>query len=597
VPETDVVDRTATAAAYGLALPDALLAAERAHGGLPALTVVDYGQLRDGVAHTLTYRELDMRSRALAVELQERCGSRTDCRAVILCPHGIDYAVAFLGCLYAGVTGVPLYAPEPLGSDDRLRNVLLDSEPDWVLTTSAACEAVVLALSEKLRFAVRGVMCVDTVPAHRAAQWSRPDIDESSIAYLQYTSGSTGAPSGVCVTYRNLAAAAYQLKHDAPWLEPGTVAVNWVPYFHDLGLVGGLVMPLSVGAHAVHLSPTAFVQEPYRWLELISRYRAAWTATPNFGLDLCVRRSTPQQRAGLDLRSLRAVLNGSEPVRDGSWTAFAAAFARCGLNPYAHSPGYGLAEATLGVTNAIDDDAPHVARDFDRDALARGQAMARERVDDPSVRLVSCGVPLVDVHLSIVDPDTRVALPDGQVGEVWVRGPAVAAGYWRQPARTEKVFGGRLRAATGPEAEERWLCTGDLGFVYDGLLYITGRRKEVLIVAGRNHYPADLEMTAERAHPGIRPGGVAAFTTPAPHDRPDGEERVVVVVEVRARENRDDVVSRVRAEVAERHGCPVNDVVLVRPGAIPRTTSRKVRRGACRDLYMRGALRRLVDSR
>lgn len=552
-------------------------------GDAAAVTFVDHTSSRRGRVHALTYAELDLRARALAAELASRC--TPDGRVAIMCPHDPTYIVAFLGCLYAGVVAVPLYAPEAVRANDRLRHVLLDSTPEWILTSSASRDAVVSAQRTELRAPIRGIICVDDVPDASAARYQPPEVALADVAYLQYTSGSTSEPSGVRVTHGNIAAAARQFELGAPWLSRDTALVSWVPYFHDLGLITGVVVPLSAGAHGVHLSPTAFIQEPYRWLALISQYRAACTASPNFGLDLCTRRVTAEQRETLDLSHLRVLLNGSEPVRSASWDSFISAFGPCGLRPEVHSPGYGLAEATLGVTNFLDDDAPHLVLDLDRAALSAGRVALAEPGLPSTTRLVSCGTPLDGVDIRIVDPEAATELAAGLVGEVWVAGPNVADGYWQQPERTERVFGARLRGPDGQPDGGRWLRTGDLGFTHDDQYYIAARRKEVVIIAGRNHYPADLEATAQAAHPGIRPNGIAAFGVTG-----NGEEKLVLVVEVSAGTDRDQIAAAVRYVVSDVHGCYPHDVALVRPGAIPRTTSRKVQRGACRDRYLAGDL-------
>lgn len=555
-------------------------------GSRPAVTFVDYAADRSGVARPMSYAELDRRARAVAVRLRRSCPPGT--RVALLCPHDATYLVAFLGCLYAGVIAVPLYAPETLRTNERLRAALRDSRPELVLTATAAREAVATAQRREFALPIRGLLCVDEVPTGLAGEWTRPGYGPDDVAYLQYTSGSTGTPSGVRVTHRNLLAVAGQTRDGTVAFTPESVLVGWVPFFHDLGLITGVVMPLAAGAHAVHLAPVAFIQEPFRWLDLISRYRASWTATPNFGLELSTRRVGDDQRSTLDLASLRVLLNGSEQVRPESWDAFLDRFAPCGLRAQAHSPGYGLAEATLGVTNCTDDDNLHPVGDFDRRALADGQ-VRRAPADLPAadrVRLVSCGRPFTGVRLAIVDPATRVRQPADRVGEVWVQGPNVAAGYWGQPERSAEVFGARLHDAPddGP-----WLRTGDIGFLDDGQLYLAGRLKELIIIAGRNHYPADLEATAHRAHPAVRPDGVAAFGVEV-----DGEERLVVVAEVRGDDGLADVPVAIRRAIAERDGIAVHEVVCVRPGSVPRTTSRKVRRGECRRSYLDGGLARLA---
>ncbi|TDB91907.1 fatty acyl-AMP ligase [Actinomadura sp. KC216] len=547
----------------------------------PAFTFVEFAGGRRSEAAALTFGELDLRARAVAAELQALTVPGD--RVALLLPQDASYVVAFFGCLYAGVLAVPLFPPDGR-QGDRLRSVLADCGPRYVLSTVAGRGTVDAFLDEFPDHTVQQVIPVDEIPAGVAEQWRAPEVALDQVAYLQYTSGSTSRPAGVRVTHRNIVTACWQTRSRGEFSGHGVV-VSWLPFFHDLGLVVGLLMPASVGAHAVHLTAWAFVQDPRRWLDVITRYRGTYTAAPNFALDLCVRRVTGDRREGLDLSSLKDLLSGGEQVRPASMAEFEAAFAGCGLPEHTQAAGYGLAEATLGVTSSTPVKGRIIGH-FDRAALGRGHALTADPSAADCLPLTSCGTPLPDVELRIVDPDGHQALPPGRVGEVWVRGPNVADGYWARPDRDAEVFGARLADGTGP-----WLRTGDLGFQRDGELFITGRRKDLIIVDGRNHYPDDIEATIMESPAATALGRAAAFAVDSGDD-----ESLVVVAEVHPAKARagaltvESIERAVRERVAAHHGLATGTVVLTRPGAIPRTSSGKVRRGSCRDLFLSGGL-------
>lgn len=545
-----------------------------------ALTFVDHSTDRSGVTTELTYGSLDARARAVASALVRHCAPGD--RAAILCPHTADYVAALLGCLYSGVIAVPLYAPEAFRTDDRLRLVMADCAAAVVLTTSPHAPSVRGLMAQAPGTAERpAVLCVDTLPRspHRRvvlAETDRPD----DIAYLQYTSGSTRDPAGVQVTHRNLAVGAEQLRAGLT-IGPDARIAGWLPFFHDMGLLLMLAVPLISGTPAVLMSPFSFVQRPARWLDAISRHRATHTVSPNFGLDLCVDRIPQRATHGLDLSSLRVLVNGSEPVRADSLDRFSAAFAPFGFRPETHSPGYGLAEATLAVT--LSGPAEPAVLLLDRSELAqdRVRVLADGRPD--GYRVVSCGTP-AGQEVRIVDPGTGETAAAERPGEVWVRGANVCAGYWRRPERTAEVF-----AAGDPaDPDGFWLRTGDLGFLRDGELYLTGRLKDLIIVDGRNHHPSDLEQTAQEASSAVRRGHVAAFSTGSPDA---GAERAVIVAELERRCTRaelETVRAAIRTAVVAGHSLSPQDVVLVRRGALSKTTSGKIRRAHCRDRYLTG---------
>jgi acyl-CoA synthetase (AMP-forming)/AMP-acid ligase II/acyl carrier protein len=559
-------------------LPQALRRHSVRQGDRPALTFVSYERDPDGTATTLTYGEVNRRAREVAAALREYCGPGDV--AAVLCTPGVDYVMAFLGCLYAGVPAVPLFAPDGYRDNSRLAGLLAGAAPACLLTTASAAGGV------RRLAAGTPVLAVDQ-PASGSVAGSEPSVGAGSVAYLQFTSGSTASPRGVAVTHANLAhtvahcRAAYELP-------PETVAVSWLPYFHDLGLAAGVTVPLFLGVPVVALSPYAFVQRPARWLRLVDRYRATFTATPNFGLDLCAERARVEDLAGVELSCLRVLLVGGEPVRQASLVRFAGAFGRLGFRPAAFTPSYGLAEATVLVSASAVGAAPTVLR-CDRAALGEGLVRAATS-DSDAVSVVSAGAP-AGAEIAIVDPDTCLPLPPGRVGEVWVRGPTVAAGYLDRPEQTGAVFHGRLSAGRGA-GEADWLRTGDLGFLHEGELFAVGRRKDVIVIDGRNHHPADIEVTVEAVDAALRTGHVAAFGVDV-----DGVERLVVLAEIEPRAARagaldeDGLRRAVRAAVGRRHGVELHDLVLLRKGSIRRTSSGKLPRDACRRRYLDGGYR------
>ncbi|MGP3959252.1 fatty acyl-AMP ligase [Nonomuraea sp. 3N208] len=549
----------------------------------PAYTFADF--LGDGSRRTYTWGQADLKARALAVRLREFAGPGE--RAAVLAPSGLDYVVAVLGAMYARLVAVPLFAPGLPGHAERLVRAFSDADPAVVLTTTAALPGVTDFLATgpgstaamltapepaaRMPAASVPVITVDTVSDLLADEWEPEAIRPGDLAYLQYTSGSTRAPAGVEITHGNLTANAAQL-WEAFRARPSTsVAVLWLPLFHDMGLVATIAMPMMGGNQAVFMDPVAFVMSPVRWLRLLSEYDDVFTGAPNFAYEFTAARVRPEDKSGLDLSGVRVMLNGAEPVRPAAIEVFNAAFAGCGLRPEAHTPAYGLAEATVFVS-AIGRDEPPLVRDFSRDALRQGIAVPC--VDGEPSRLVSCGRPYGQ-DIKIVG--SAGELPGGRVGEIWVRGPNVARAYWRDPERSAEVFGGE------------WLRTGDLGVLHDGHLYVTGRIKDLVIVDGRNHYPQDIEVTVQEAHEAVRRDRVAAFAVPG-----EETERLVVVAERSARcgvaADAVEVGRAVRAAVRAKHDLSVHDFVLTEAGAVPRTSSGKIARRACLRAYLEGAL-------
>jgi len=523
-----------------------------------------YTFLVDGHAQEsrLTFGELDQRARAIGASLQ-RLLSPGD-RALMLYPPGLDYITAFLGCLCADVVAVPAWPPHPVRLEltlPRLRSIVADVRPRIVLTDTAGLGLADVMTRNAPEFASLRWLATDSLDLEQAGEWRDRRASADSTALVQYTSGSIGSPKGVILTQGNLLHNSAILR-DTLGLSAQTVTMIWLPPYHDMGLIGGLLQPLYVGFPVFTMSPLHFLQRPLRWLDAISRYRATTSAGPNFAYELCVRRTTAEQRASLDLRSWETAIVAAEPIHATTLERFASAFAPCGFRPTTFRPSYGLAEATLMVTSRV---GPHT-------------------VDGGTRALVSCGVPRPGQRMLIVDPESRVPRPPDVVGEIWVAGSSVARGYWNRPEETDATFGGRL-ATTG---EGPFLRTGDLGFVRDGELFVTGRLKDLIIIRGRNHHPDDIEWTVARSHPSLRASCGAAFSIDS-----DGEEHLVVVQEIDRQNRRPDfdaIIDAIRCAVMESHDVRVASVLLVRAGQLPRTTSGKIQRFACRNGYLAGTL-------
>ncbi|MER5418843.1 fatty acyl-AMP ligase [Streptosporangium roseum] len=542
----------------------------------PAYTFLDYSAGHDGVKHTLSWAKADLKARALAVRLREV--TLPGDRAAILAPQGLEYVVAMLGAMYARVVAVPLFAPDLPGHADRLIRAYADADPVCVLTTTPALDSVHAFLDGGSAPRPKQVITLDTVSDLLADEWEPEPIGNGDLAYLQYTSGSTRAPAGVEISHANFTANAEQLWEAFRATPRVSTAALWLPLFHDMGLIATIAAPMVGGNQAVFMDPVAFVMHPVRWLRMLSDYDDVFTGGPNFAFEYTAGRVTDEEKATLDLSGVSVMLNGAEPLRGSTIDRFSETFAACGLRPEAHTPGYGLAEATVFVT-VMDRDLPARVTLFDRDALTAGRAVpytGEGRVSD----LVSCGVP-TGQRVAIVS-ESGTAKPDGEVGEIWVQGPNVARAYWRDEERSAEVFGNVLDGADGT-----WLRTGDLGVVHEGELYITGRIKDLIIVDGRNHYPQDVEVTVQEADQAVRRDHVAAFALPG-----EETERLVVVAErSRRAAGRDlaEVTANIRAAVAKSHDLRLHDFVLTEAGAVPRTSSGKIARRACVRAYLDGA--------
>ncbi|MFD9894681.1 fatty acyl-AMP ligase [Amycolatopsis sp. NPDC059027] len=551
-----------------------------------AVTFVDYRDEPDGVPTSLTWRELNSRVDGVAAWCQRRAGLGD--RVAVLIDQSVDYVVAFLGALRAGLVAVPLFEPSPLpGHEERLAGVLADCAPSLVLTTRRHTDAVDAFLVER-GLSGPQIIAVDVLPPRAAEDYEHVLLRPDDLAYLQYTSGSTRAPAGVMITHANVVANAGQGVSSYECEQGRTTSVCWLPLFHDMGLVVGLATPVYGGFPATLMDPIAFLARPQRWLEqLAATPGPAVTAAPNFAYGYTASRTTEEEKARLWLSHVVSLGDGSEPVLPSTLDVFYTKFAECGLEPSMHRHTYGLAEAVVMVSVSPAGSPPRRVS-FERVALAAGKAVVVEPGSGSATTLVSAGRP-VEQEIRIADPRTGTALADGQVGEIWASGPNVGQGYWGRED-SAAVFDAELldedgRVVTPWPGRAGWLRTGDLGVVVDGELYITGRLKDLIIVDGRNHYPQDVEHSVEQAHPAVRRHAVAAFSVPG-----DSGEQAVVVAErakqVSAEElDHDEAAAAIRAVVSQRHGLSLRDVLIIGPGELPRTSSGKIQRSACRTRY------------
>ncbi|MGQ9575474.1 MAG: aminotransferase class I/II-fold pyridoxal phosphate-dependent enzyme [Thermoguttaceae bacterium] len=528
----------------------------------------------------LTNRQLDRLARAIGAWLQSL--DLPGQRALLVYPPGLDFIAAFFGCLYAGVVAVPVYPPRRNRSLARIQAIADDAEARVALTTTVVMRRVEPLIDETPHLKALTWLATDQIPEGMDQRWGAPTISGDTLAFIQYTSGSTGTPKGVVLNHFNLLHNSALIAHAFEHTRSG-LGVFWLPSYHDMGLIGGILQPLYVGRPNILMSPMAFLQKPYRWLSAISRFGGTTSGGPNFAYDLCVRKITSEQKATLDLSSWQVAFNGAEPVQYDTLERFAEAFAPCGFRREAFYPCFGLAEATLIVSGGYAKKEP-VIRWVHQEALAEGRVIEAAPGQDGARALVGCGGTLPDQTIVIADPQTMTHSPPDRVGEIWVRGPSVAQGYWRQPEATQATF----RAYLADTGEGPFLRTGDLGFMRDGELFVTGRIKDLIIWRGSNFYPQDIEKTVQEAHPYLVPNSGAVFTVSA-----DGQERLVVVQELerRKKDNLEAVFQAIRRAVSAEHELPVDAIVLVHAGSIPKTSSGKIQRHACRDGFLNGTLR------
>ncbi len=565
-------------------------------GDSVAYRYLDYART-EGHALEVTWAQLGVRLQAIAARIQRLAGEGD--RVAILAPQGIDYVAGFYAAVKAGTIAVPLFAPELPGHAERLETALRDSEPTVVLTTAAAKGAVEDFLMHGTQLRKPHVVVIDQVPDSAGESFVPVELGVDRVSHLQYTSGSTRPPVGVEITHRAVGVNLTQMILSIDLLNRNTHGVSWLPLYHDMGL-SMIGFPAVYGGHSTLMSPTAFVRRPQRWIQALSagsRQGNVVTAAPNFAYEWTAQRGLPAAGDDIDLSNVVLII-GSEPVSIEAIATFNKAFAPYGLPRTAFKPSYGIAEATLLIAT-IEPSAEAKVVYLDREQLGAGRAV-RVGADAPSaVPQVSCGRIARSLRAVIVNPDTAAELPDGAVGEVWLQGDNVGRGYWGRPEETERAFHARLQSrlakssrAEGSAAESPWLRTGDLGVYLDGEIYIAGRIADLVIIDGRNHYPQDIEATVAEASPMVRRGYVTAFSVPG-NEVPDSDATLVIVAERAAGTSRDDpqpAIEAIKAAVRHRHGLTASDVRLLPAGAIPRTTSGKLARLACRTQYLDGTL-------
>ena len=569
-------------------------------GDLVAYRYLDYSRAVDGQALEVTWTQLGVRLHAIGARMQQ-AASRGE-RVAILAPQGIDYVAGFYAAIKAGTIAVPLFAPELPGHAERLDTALRDSEPTVVLTTAAAKDAVENFLIDVAHIRRPEVIVIDQIPDAAGEEFVDTELGMDDISHLQYTGGATRAPVGVEITHRAVGTNLVQMILSIDLLDRNTHGVSWLPLYHDMGL-SMIGFPAVYGGHSTLMSPTAFVRRPQRWIHAMSdgsRQGRVVTAAPNFAYEWTAQRGLPAPGEDVDLSNVVMII-GSEPVSIDAIRTFNKAFAPYGLPRTAFKPSYGIAEATLFVAT-IDHGAEATVAYLDREQLGAGHAV-RVAADAPNaVAQVSVGRAARSLWAVIVNPDTHTELPDGAVGEIWLQGNNVGRGYWGMPDETRIAFGAKLRSrlgegshADGSIVEGTWLRTGDLGVYLEGELYVTGRIVDLVTIDGRNHYPDDIEATAADASPMVRRGYATAFSVPAdsPAENADPGRRLVIIAERATGTSRADprlAIEAIEAAVLHRHGLAVSDVRFLPAGNIPRTTSGKLARQACRAQYLSGVL-------
>lgn len=529
---------------------------------------------------SLTYQELHERAMAIGGELQTLAGPGE--RAMLLFPPGLDFVTAFFGCLYAGIVAVPAAPPARNRSTSSIEAIFDAAHPSLVLSTSAHRLLAEQTYAKLRKLFERPWVATDRIDSARQYIWHDPHVDGRQTAFLQYTSGSTSSPKGVVLTHDNLIENA-ALIQKAFGNQSHQCGVSWLPLYHDMGLIGGVVQPVYCGGSCTLLAPAAFLQRPALWLETISKTGATVSGGPDFAFDLCARKVSPDDCKDLDLSRWEVAFTGAERIRAETIERFAAAFSAFGFRRESFFPCFGLAESTLMVTGGPRQTQPTLLR-VRADALGRNVAQETTQTGHNSRTLVGCGQRLTGYKVLVVDPRSRLVCKDGEVGEIWVHGPSVARGYYRRPEATATTFGARL-ADTG---EGPFLRTGDLGFFRNEQLFVTGRLKDVIIIRGRNYYPEDIERSVERTDTSFRAGHCAAFSAEV-----GNRDGLVVVQEIEPRRrdlDADAALRAIRRTIATQHELEVHAIVLAKAAAIPVTSSGKTRRSACRERYLNGQL-------
>ena len=533
---------------------------------------------RENQEQTITYQQLSQISKRIATRLQSLIPPGA--RALLLYPQGLDFITAFLGCLSAGIIAVPAYPPKRNQKISRLIAIIEDCQPQIILTTSSLLENIQLKIKDFLELSVTHFLATDNLNNSEDFHFYPPDISGNTLAFLQYTSGSTGSPKGVMISHDNIAHNSVYIQK-AFQLTEKSVSVTWLPSFHDMGLIDGIIQPLYTGFLGVVMSPESFLKNPIVWLQAITKYRATHSGGPNLGYELCVRRITPEQQKTLDLSSWVSAYNGAEPIRRKTLDNFSDKFRSSGFKSQYFYPCYGMAEATLMISGGNIKDEP-VYLNVQSEFLKDNQIVEAEKDSKNYQELVGCGHVWQDMEVKIVDPKSCLECGDNQVGEIWVSGSSIAQGYWQEAEKVIATFQAKLANTTD---ERNFLRTGDRGFLRAGELFITGRIKDVIIIWGRNHYPQDIEYSVQQSHQALRLDCGAAFTIEI-----DNQEKLVIVQEVErtylAQLNVNEVFSAIREAVALHHALQVYAIALIKPASIPKTSSGKIQRHACRHAFL-----------
>lgn len=548
---------------------------------------IGYTFLLDGETEvaSLTYQQLDQKARAIAVQLLQKV--EVGSRVLLLYPPGLEFVAAFFGCLYGGFVAVPAYPPRRNQKMSRLEAIVSNAEAAVALTTASELVSIQTQLTENPILAALPWLATDTISNDLASNWQEPTVNSNTLAFLQYTSGATGTPKGAMITHGNLLHNS-QLIYNFFGNTSKSKGVIWLPPYHDMGLIGGVLQPLYACSPVILISPVAFIQKPFRWLQAISHYQATTSGGPDFAYDLACRHITNEQLASLDLSHWEVAFTGAEPLHAEILERFAETFAPCGFRREAFYPCYGMAETTLIVSGGLKSQAP-IIRHVSTTALEKNQVA--DPTDKDNVRtIVGCGKSSPDQKVIVVDPESLTRCPDRRVGEVWVSGASVGQGYWNQPEQTLEAF----QAYLADDKINRFFRTGDLGFLLAGELFITGRLKDLITIMGRNHYPQDIEMTVEKSHPALRPASGAVFTVEI-----NNSKKLVVVQEVERtylrKLNASEVIGAIRKAVAEEHDLQAYAILLLKTSSLPKTSSGKIQRSACRQGFIDASLDVVAD--
>ncbi len=535
---------------------------------------------------SITFGELDRQARAFAATLQKI--SKPGDRALLLYPSSLDFVVAFMGCLYAGVISAPTTVPHLKRSTPRLKLMMDDAKASIACTTQPVYEKISLLVADNPEFSNIQWVISESVPKSAAIEWKKPDIQPDDIAFLQYTSGSTSAPKGVIITNFNLLRTVEDIVFGSDFDNQSTM-VSWLPIFHDMGLVYGLLAPLYGGRPCYIMSPVSFLEKPVRWLRAMSKYHATHTAAPNFAFDVCTRKVPEEEKSSLDLSALKFVVNAAEPVRLETMQDFAVAFKKSRFRYEAFAPSYGLAEVTVKATSKKIDQVPSYCS-LDVNEIEKNRISFVPDQDPNSYKVVGCGWSAIGADIQIVNSETSQLCAGNEIGEIWIQSDSVAKGYWQTPKASKVTFQAMIAGYDGGP----FLRTGDMGFIHERELHITGRIKDMIIIQGKNYYPQDIELTVEKCHEAIRPSCGAAFAITE-----NGAEKLIVVQEVKREYRKSDelaeVANKVRMAVAKNHGLRVNAISLIMPSTIEKTTSGKIQRSATRESFLNKSLEVLYE--